>query len=194
MVEMAAAVRGLAEGELRRGGKVHVVGQGLGALVAVELALGRRKLAASLTLIGAHPGSRTGIGPPPWVTSALDGALSLVDGERGGPTQADRLRPLLHAPDFDGPGAELVEAGLVRVQWAIAATADSYGRLPRIDLPTLVIHGSADVVAPAENGRTVADRIPGAVFALEEGAGHCVVQERPGVVAARVRAFLSSLG
>ena len=201
--DLAAAVRDRVDAALPRGGRVHVVGQGLGALVALELALGRRKIVASLTLIGAHCGARTAVASPPWVTRALDDALAIADADEtasvpvsvGRPPEvrAGALRALLHAQSFAGPAAPLLDGARVRAHWAIAGTADSYARLPRIAKPTLLIHGSADVVVLAENGRTIADRIPGARFQLLEGGGHCVVQEQPGAVAALVRDFIIAL-
>ena len=198
--DLAAAVRDRVDAALPRGGRVHVVGQGLGALVALEL--GRRKIVASLTLIGAHCGARTSVASPPWVTRALDDALAIADADEtasvpvsvGRPpdVRAGALRALLHAQSFGGPAAPLLDGARVRAHWAIAGTADSYARLPRIAKPTLLIHGSADVVVLAENGRTIADRISGARFQLLEGGGHCVVQEQPGAVAALVRDFVSA--
>ncbi|MXY79348.1 MAG: alpha/beta hydrolase, partial [Chloroflexi bacterium] len=51
---LVAAIRAEADAQLPRGGRAHILGQGLGALVALELALGRRKLAVSLTLVAGH--------------------------------------------------------------------------------------------------------------------------------------------
>ena len=191
---LAAAVRAGVDAELRpRGARVHVLGQGLGALVALELALGRRKLVASLALIGAHSGARTAVAPPPWVSTALAEALARPDGAQPGEVQAGALRSLLHAREFSGASAPLLPAATVRAHWAAAASADSYARLPRIDRPTLLLHGSADVVVLPENGRTLAGRIGSADFRLIDGAGHLLVQERPRLVAALVRDFLSGL-
>jgi non-heme chloroperoxidase len=50
---------------------------------------------------------------------------------------------------------------------------DFRAELPRISLPTLVIHGDRDVSAPVDaTGRRTAELIPGAVFKLYEGAPH----------------------
>ena len=186
---LAAATRAWVEARIPRGGRVHLVGQGLGALVALELALGRRKLAASVVAIGAHPGARTAVVPPPWVATALAEALA-ADGE----DQAAALRPLLHARDFTGARVPWLAAEMVRRQWAIAGTANSYGRLPRIDAPCLFLHGSADLLVLPENGRTLAGRVPGAAFRLVGGAGHALVQERPALSGAWVRDFSDAAG
>jgi pimeloyl-ACP methyl ester carboxylesterase len=48
------------------------------------------------------------------------------------------------------------------------------GPLSSIDVPTLVIHGTADPMFPREHGEALADEIPGARLLTLEGAGHGV--------------------
>ena len=45
-------------------------------------------------------------------------------------------------------------------------------RLGSLRVPTLVIHGDADILVPVENGRRVAAAIPGARLMEMEGMGH----------------------
>ena len=59
--------------------------------------------------------------------------------------------------------------------------------LSRIQVPTLVIHGSLDVIVPPEFGRQVADAIPEATFLLIEGAGHVPTITRPLEVVEAIR-------
>jgi len=50
---------------------------------------------------------------------------------------------------------------------------DNIGRMPRIHCPTLVFHGTADVLVPIKMGRDVAAAAGGPVdFVMIEGAGH----------------------
>jgi pimeloyl-ACP methyl ester carboxylesterase len=70
---------------------------------------------------------------------------------------------------------------------------DAYDRLPQITAPALVLAGSADLVAPPRMGRVVADRIPGAVFEVIEGAAHQPFQEVPELFNDRVDAFFRSV-
>jgi pimeloyl-ACP methyl ester carboxylesterase len=44
--------------------------------------------------------------------------------------------------------------------------------LGRVKVPTLVIHGTGDVLVPVENGRRVAAAVPGARLIEFEGMGH----------------------
>jgi pimeloyl-ACP methyl ester carboxylesterase len=80
-------------------------------------------------------------------------------------------------------------AAEIRAQLRAAATADSYARLPRLDLPTLLLHGGADILVLPENSRLLALRIPRARLRIVPGAGHALVQERPALVGALLRDF-----
>ncbi|MCO1580821.1 3-oxoadipate enol-lactonase [Crossiella sp. SN42] len=51
--------------------------------------------------------------------------------------------------------------------------------LPRITAPTLVISGADDPATPPEQGRLIADRIPGARFEVVEHAAHLGSLEQP---------------
>ena len=166
---------------------MHVFGQGVGALVALEVALGRRRLAASLTLVAGHPGERTAVASPPWVATALAEAL-----DSDVAALPVRLNALRHAPAFSDRPAPLLPAAEIRAQLRVAATADSYGRLPRLRLPTLLLHGSADVLVLPDNSRILATRIPGAQLRIVPGGGHALVQERPALTGALLRDFVAS--
>jgi len=50
--------------------------------------------------------------------------------------------------------------------------------LGRIDRPTLVVGGTADILTPPAEARRLADRIPGARLVLFERAGHMLMLER----------------
>jgi pimeloyl-ACP methyl ester carboxylesterase len=63
------------------------------------------------------------------------------------------------------------------------------GRLHRIRVPTLVLWGAGDRVAPADYGRAYAARIPGARFELIEKAGRFPHVEQPAALARRIAAF-----
>lgn len=67
----------------------------------------------------------------------------------------------------------------------------SYGRLPRLRLPALVVHGDQDHVLPPENGRIVARRIPGAEFVLVPQAGHILATDQPDLSLEILRGFLA---
>ena len=51
--------------------------------------------------------------------------------------------------------------------------------LPRLNVPTLVLHCRDDAVVPFEEGRRLAARIPGARFVALEGQNHLVLEGEP---------------
>jgi pimeloyl-ACP methyl ester carboxylesterase len=53
----------------------------------------------------------------------------------------------------------------------------SAARLEQIVAPTLVLHGTGDLLLPVGNGRLLARDIPGARYREWEGAGHALIQE-----------------
>jgi pimeloyl-ACP methyl ester carboxylesterase len=71
---------------------------------------------------------------------------------------------------------------------------DLVSELPRIDLPTLVISGTADLLTPPAESRRIAARIPGARLELVERAGHMVMLERPDAFEALVLDFAREVG
>lgn len=67
---------------------------------------------------------------------------------------------------------------------------DRYGEL---DLPVLVCWGADDTWIPAERGRELAGRVPGARLELIGGAGHLVQEDAPGELTALIAEFLAEL-
>lgn len=62
-------------------------------------------------------------------------------------------------------------------QGQISGGQDIYEKLSEIKAPTLVIHGDADIFIPAENGRVLASKIPGAELAILKKMGHGFMTE-----------------
>ncbi|HUP87118.1 MAG TPA: alpha/beta hydrolase [Acidimicrobiales bacterium] len=63
-------------------------------------------------------------------------------------------------------------AGTARQMLAIRASGDRTERLRRLDVPTLVIHGSDDPLVQPSGGEATASAIPGAELLVIEGMGH----------------------
>ncbi|HII07467.1 MAG TPA: alpha/beta fold hydrolase [Methanotrichaceae archaeon] len=65
-------------------------------------------------------------------------------------------------------------------------------RISEIRAPTLVIAGDSDILIPPENGRILAEKIPGAEFRSIEGAGHLFWISHPNETYSAVTGFLES--
>lgn len=69
---------------------------------------------------------------------------------------------------------------------------DVMALLPKISVPTLVLHAREDAVAPFDGGRKMAALIPGARFVPLEGANHLLIENEPAWprFLAEIRSFL----
>jgi pimeloyl-ACP methyl ester carboxylesterase len=75
--------------------------------------------------------------------------------------------------------------------WFAEDRTDLDARLAAIRAPTLLLWSDADPLSPLAVAHHLAARIPGARTALVPGGTHAFAQERPGEVAALVRAHLA---
>lgn len=62
---------------------------------------------------------------------------------------------------------------------AIRAEVDVLDLLPRVCVPTLVLHARDDEVVPFGEGRLLASEIPGAEFALLDSKNHILLEDEP---------------
>jgi 3-oxoadipate enol-lactonase len=150
---------------------VHLVGLGLGGIVALEYAR-RHDRAETLTLLGTagDPGDAepmTLYAPrddPDAIRKTTERALSEHFVEEF-PDAVEDVATLRADDDAE-------EAGWT----AQAAAVDGYEVADpyEITTPALVLHGTEDRVWPPSGGRTLADALPRGEFEAVEGAGHLV--------------------
>jgi pimeloyl-ACP methyl ester carboxylesterase len=72
---------------------------------------------------------------------------------------------------------------------AIISREDSRPLLTSIKIPTLVVVGKDDTLIPPDDGREIANGIPGAKLEEIENAGHMCMTERPEAVTAALARF-----
>jgi pimeloyl-ACP methyl ester carboxylesterase len=153
--------------------RAHVYGQSFGGMVAQEMALTHPDRVRTLMLAGTHPGP----------THAIAVADPTVP--KGEPWRALYARgfpeahPDVVAEDRRVAAAQPVHERGQRRQWEAMQRWDAFDRLPRIAVPTLVLHGTEDRVIAPGNAELLARRIPGAELRLLEGAGHVFWSEQP---------------
>jgi pimeloyl-ACP methyl ester carboxylesterase len=160
----------------------HVVGVSMGGFIAQLVAINHPERVLSLTSIMSGPGGGDAVPPQPegadvlmrvppptregriehglWIRKTLKGSGDPFD-EAMESRQVERAYDRSYYPV--GTGRQLV---------AILAAAGRLEKLSRIKVPTLVIHGTEDVLVPIENGRRVAKAIPGARLLEFEHMGH----------------------
>jgi len=73
----------------------------------------------------------------------------------------------------------------------VLAAHDAEKRLAGISAKTLVIAGEQDILIPAEEGRALAEAIPGARFVLAQEAAHTVHLDLPEMFADTLTTFIN---
>jgi len=156
----------------------HVVGASLGGMIAQRFAVTYPQRVRSLVLVCTTPGGGNAVPPAPEVTNGL------VQGGDDPATVYRRNAWFLYSENTRTKHPERIEEDLEtrgRIptqpagylgQLQAAVGHDVWDELPGIAVPTLVVHGAADILIPAANAELIASRIPGAELRLLPGAGH----------------------
>ncbi|MGM0447351.1 MAG: alpha/beta fold hydrolase [Methanobacteriota archaeon] len=158
----------------------HLVGYGLGGMVALTAALSSSR-PTSLALVGTPPAgdayNSAGVwadpADPVGVEGSLNGLLS-VDFREAHPDAISRIAEWRLAEDA---GREAYEA-----HRAAVGGFDLAGDLFEVTTPALVVHGSDDTVCPVTAGETLAAGLPRGEFHSIEGARHLVGVEASAAV------------
>jgi pimeloyl-ACP methyl ester carboxylesterase len=160
----------------------HVVGASMGGMIAQAVAIGYPERARTLTSVMSTTGNRR-LGLPKWSAFGailgrpgrtreefIDRAVKTfkVIGSPAYEMDEPRFRELIGAAYDRGHNP----AGVARQLHAITASADRTRRLRQLDLPALVVHGTADPLVRPAAGKATARAIPGARLELIEGMGH----------------------
>jgi pimeloyl-ACP methyl ester carboxylesterase len=82
-------------------------------------------------------------------------------------------------------------ADVVRQLLAMGTALGNRHRMRRVTVPTLLVHGDADLVMPIANSRSLRARIPHSQLQVVPGAGHLLPTTRPDVVSRLVENFHS---
>ena len=175
-----------------------VVGLSMGGYVGLTLALTEPERVRSLVLAGTGAGGPDRVRRPAHVAAAFTSALRLPYEEFArrtmpytfseGWTEAnpERFEQILAARMERPTPYSTIEAHAEACYAFYRAGCEVEG----IRTPSLVIHGSEDLIVPVENGRTLAERLPNAEYVELAGHGHNLPLEAPETFADAVRGFL----
>jgi 3-oxoadipate enol-lactonase len=178
--------------------KVHLVGHSMGGMVAQMFAVRAPHYLTSLCLTGTTPvfGSRDGS----FQKAFVEKRLRPLDEGRTMPDLAPEMVAGLIGDDADPEGVRIATevmgrtpAEAFRASIHTIVTFNALAILAEISAPTLLIAGSKDTNAPAPTMEKMAARIPGARFALIEGAGHLANLERPSMFNALLSSFIDDV-
>lgn len=175
----------------------HVVGFSMGGMVAQQFAVDHPARLRSLALLGTHPGS-------PWAIQAAGPVLRLLF-EKAHMSAEDSLREMRpHTYGRQTADTLFEEDALVRlanmptardyqaqlyglIYWSV------YSKLPGIKASTLVMHGLQDALIPADNGRLLASRIPGAKLVELPTASHWLMTDASAACIETLQQHLKSI-
>lgn len=161
----------------------HVVGYSMGGMIAQTMAIDHPERVLSLTSMMSRTGSRR---------DAVPGARELAALMRTRPTEdlesylggMETLAAVIGSPDFPTDRERLRQIaavayrrgihldGTARQLHAINCQPKRDRALARLDVPTVVLHGSADKLVFPRGGKATARAIPGAELRIYEGMGH----------------------
>ena len=164
---------------------VHLVGISMGGMVAQELALAHPERIRTLTIGASYCG-----GPEGKLMDPEDLGLLGEAWKSGDPVQVYRamweinLSPAFRAEDSSfGRFREMAEAlpapaPVIYEQMRAASRHDTSERLSQLQMPTMVIHGTADRLLKVANGEQIAALV-GVEPQLLDDVGHLFWWEQP---------------
>ncbi len=160
----------------------HIAGISMGGMIVQTAAVRHPSRVRSLTSVMSSTG---GSELPPPSPEAMEALISPAPEERGAYIEHTvRTQRVIGSPGFvfdDEREADVAArafdrafhpAGAARQLAAVQAHGDRRQSLAKLDVPTLVIHGSGDPLIPLQHGRDTAASVPGAELRIVEGMGH----------------------
>jgi pimeloyl-ACP methyl ester carboxylesterase len=162
----------------------HVVGVSLGAAIAQMLCARHPRRVRSLVSMSTSP--------PDFGMARLSfKSIRLLTVASRRPNSADeaaaaavKLAKIIGSPDYPTDEAEIRRGALAEYErshdpqggrrqgLALMASENRLTMLKSLAVPTLVIHGDKDVLAPPKGSKLVAEAIPGARLVIIPGMGH----------------------
>ena len=162
--------------------RAHVAGASMGGMIAQRIAIRHPARVLSLVSIMSNTGARLSGRP---AVRVLPIFLKRAPRSRDGYIEHTvKLFEAIGSPGFERDETHfrtmlgraydrgIDPAGSGRQLAAILADGDRAPQLRELDVPALVIHGTADPLIHPSGGRATAKAIPGARLLLIEGMGH----------------------
>ena len=163
-------------------GHADVLGWGMGARIAQELALAHPHRVGCLILAAADAGGPTaiiGAHDAEAPAEAAEGWRARIAAQQGIDPAWFHVPDEVHARQRQACGSRWTDPG-----------GGTRSRLGDIAAPTLVLGGAEDATVHPDNARLLAEEIPTAILRLYGGLGHRFIFQEPATVAADVNAFL----
>jgi pimeloyl-ACP methyl ester carboxylesterase len=190
---ISTALRRLIESLARE--PVVLVGHSMGGFIAQEAWIRFPQLVKALVLGFTSPAF--GGGSREFVDKFIAERIAPLDQGRSMADIAAKLMPTMRGAKSLPEGLAHAERVMGTIPQAtyrkavqLLTTFDRRAQLPAIGVPTLLVAGSDDRVAPANVMQRMAHKIPGAEFILLQGCGHLGPMDQPDAFNAALRDFL----
>lgn len=169
--------------------RFHFVGCSLGGAVGFELWRRAPERVRSFTFVGSYAAYPNAAEYVRNIEGAINAAESMEDFALERSAKLG-LPPAREAETIAQMAAKSRQSyvATTRATW----TGDYRRELAGITVPTLVVCGERDRIAPIELSRDIAAGIPGARLEILEGAGHVANADNPGAFNALLREFLGT--
>jgi pimeloyl-ACP methyl ester carboxylesterase len=161
-----------------------IVGHSMGGAIAQRLALNKEERVSSLVLVATGARLRVAASILESIQQDFESAVDLITGYAWSSGVDPPLMEVGRNALRD-TGADVLLGDFLACD-----RFDVMRRLGEIELPTLVIGGSADRLTPLKYGQFLEEQIPNAWLMTVEGAGHMVMLERSEQVADAVKSFV----
>lgn len=168
---------------------VVLVGFSMGSAIALSLALQYRKRVIGLGLLGSGAKMRVAAS-----------TLELASNPSTFQSTVETVIENSYSSDVDPRVKELAFKQMAETRQAVlygdflaCDEFDVMERVNKIQVPTLLISGSADHMTPLNRSEFLRDQIVGAQLHVVEGAGHMVMIEQPDEVAGLLGEFLDQI-
>jgi 3-oxoadipate enol-lactonase len=177
--------------------RCHLMGLSMGGLVAQAYYARHPSDVSSLGLIGCRPGSA-----PVFENSKAfaEERTNPLDQSNDSEALANSLLPRLLGPSVGASALEAIRQSLARIRpdsyrkvLSARLSIAPFLRLCDIKVPTLVMAGTHDQVAPLSQMQEMAAAIPNSILRVIPDAGHLMNIERPDLFNRHVRDFITNV-
>jgi len=103
----------------------------------------------------------------------------------------DRMEDRNLVDEITGMVGRVGADNYIRQQHAIISRRDHVAHLGKIECPTCVVCGKQDILTPPELSEEIAESVPDAKLHVIDDCGHLTTMERPAVVSAVMRQWLT---
>ena len=180
--------------------RFDILGFSLGGMIAQQLAADHPEMVRRIILTGTGPRGGEGMVFQDLSVDELDDEAGLImnafftqsePSKAAGRALLERLE--LRAENRDAPvskQAALAELDAIR-EWGVIPRTDRFAMLGQIHHPTLIVHGSKDVVVIPINAFLLAEHIPNAQLIMYPDASHGAYSQHAENFLANAKLFLN---